>query len=192
MWPSSFEQTSKQLPADVVVVGDQDRFPARFETILPLRAGRSTLGSHPVADVLDQRVLDDLRESVGGDQAFLSELIDELLDDAPRQLETLRQATAAGDGDSARRAAHTLKGNARTFGAAELASLCQEAEAAAAERRSGRGAPPPRGDREAWAQVREALVAVRDGATEAAQPAALAGVCSSAASSSSIRIGFPT
>ena len=39
-----------------------------------------------MAHVLDQRVLDDLLASVGGDRAFFSELIDELLDDAPRQL----------------------------------------------------------------------------------------------------------
>jgi HPt (histidine-containing phosphotransfer) domain-containing protein len=117
-----------------------------------------------VADVLDQRVLDDLLASVGGDRAFLAELIDELLDDAPRQLATLRAAVTAGDAESARRAAHTLKGNARTFGAAELASPCQEAEAAAAE-----------GDLDAvrlrlddidaaWDHVRAELTAVRDGA----------------------------
>ena len=117
-----------------------------------------------MTDVLDQRVLDDLRESVGGDQAFFSELIDELLDEAPRQLETLRDAAAAGDGESARRAAHTLKGNGRTFGATELALVCQEAEAAAAN-----GDLDAVGNRlaaieEAWEQVRTALVAARDGA----------------------------
>jgi HPt (histidine-containing phosphotransfer) domain-containing protein len=117
-----------------------------------------------VADVLDQRALDDLRESVGDDDAFLSELIDEFLEDAPRQLETLREAAAAGDGTKARRAAHTLKGNGRTFGAAELAQLCQEAEAAAAN--GDLDALPPRlaAIDEAWERVRAALVAARDGA----------------------------
>jgi HPt (histidine-containing phosphotransfer) domain-containing protein len=81
---------------------------------------------------LDARTLQELRESVGGDQEFFSELIDEFLDDGPRQLETLRAATTSGDAETARRAAHTLKGTGRTFGAGAFASLCQEAEAAAA------------------------------------------------------------
>jgi len=54
-----------------------------------------------------------------------------LLADAPGQLATLRDAATSGDAEAARRAAHTLKGNGRTFGATALASLCQEAEAAA-------------------------------------------------------------
>jgi HPt (histidine-containing phosphotransfer) domain-containing protein len=85
-----------------------------------------------VTEVLDRQVLDDLRASVGNDDAFFAELVDELLADAPGQLATLREAAAAGDAESARRAAHTLKGNGRTFGAAELSELGQQLEAAAA------------------------------------------------------------
>ena len=81
---------------------------------------------------VDSAVLDELRESVGDDPVFLAELVDELLQDAPAQLESLRGAATSGDAAGAGRAAHTLKGNARTFGAGELASLCQEAETAAA------------------------------------------------------------
>jgi histidine phosphotransfer protein HptB len=115
-----------------------------------------------VADAVDKRVLDELRESIGGDRAFLSELIDEFLDEAPRQLETLREAAAAGDDERARRAAHTLKGNGRMLGATELASLCQEAEAAAANGdldavRNCLGAID-----EAYGQVRAALAAAQD------------------------------
>jgi HPt (histidine-containing phosphotransfer) domain-containing protein len=121
------------------------------------------LVSRAVADVLDPRVLDDLRASVGGDEAFVSELIGELLDDAPRQLDALRAALDAGDGEAARRAAHTLKGHGRTFGATELSSLSQEAEAAAAG--GDLDAVKDRLDAvaEAWERVRIALVAVRDG-----------------------------
>jgi HPt (histidine-containing phosphotransfer) domain-containing protein len=116
-----------------------------------------------VSDVLDRRVLDDLRASVGNDDAFFAELVDELLADAPGQLETLRTATSTGDAESARRAAHTLKGNGRTFGATRLAALGQEAEAAAAGGdleavRAGLG------DLEAaWGEAQSALVAARDG-----------------------------
>lgn len=121
------------------------------------------LGSRAVADVLDRRVLDDLRDSVGGDQAFVAELIDELLVDAPHQLATLREAAAAGDAETTRRAAHTLKGNGRTFGAVAFSSLCQEVEAAAAS--GDLEAVIPRFDaiHEAWEQVRGALGAAREG-----------------------------
>ena len=115
-----------------------------------------------MADVLDERVLDDLRASVGGDRAFVAELIDELLNDAPHQLETLRDAAATGDGDSARRAAHTLKANARTFGATELAVLAQEAEAAAANGDLNAVRDRLGAIEEAWEQVRAALVGARD------------------------------
>ena len=80
---------------------------------------------------MDNAVLGTLRESVGDDPEFLAELVDDFLQDAPSQLESLREAATCGDASAARRAAHTLKGNSRTFGAGELASLCQEAETAA-------------------------------------------------------------
>lgn len=81
---------------------------------------------------LDARTLHELLESVGGDHEFFAELIDEFLDDAPRQFESLRAATTSGDAEVMRRAAHTLKSSGRTFGAAAFGSMCQEAEAAAA------------------------------------------------------------
>jgi len=82
--------------------------------------------------VLDTAVLDQLRVSVGDDPEFLAELVDDFLQDASVQLESLRVAVASDAATDARRAAHTLKGNSRTFGAMQLATLCQEAETAAA------------------------------------------------------------
>ena len=118
-----------------------------------------------MANVLDAQVLEGLVESVGGDRAFFTELIDEFLDDAPRQLQALRVSATAGDAETTRRAAHTLKGNGRTFGATELALLCQEVEAAAANgdldvARSRIGEVD-----DAWERVRAALVAARDDTT---------------------------
>jgi HPt (histidine-containing phosphotransfer) domain-containing protein len=112
---------------------------------------------------LDNAVLGELRESVGDDPAFLAELIDDFVADAPLQLGSLREAAISGDATRARRAAHTLKGNSRTFGAGRLASLCQDAEAAA-----GAGdldAVVARMDEidQEWDRVRAELVALRDG-----------------------------
>jgi histidine phosphotransfer protein HptB len=111
---------------------------------------------------LNTGTLDELRDSVGGDSEFVGELVDEFLKDAPTQLQTLRAAAASGDADAARRAAHTLKGNGRTFGAGGLAALCQEAEAAA-----GAGdldAVLSRIDEidEEWGRVRAEVLALRD------------------------------
>lgn len=83
--------------------------------------------------VLDSAMLDQLRASVGDDPEFLAELVDDFLHDAPDQLETLRGAATSGAAADARRAAHTLKGNSRTFGAMQLAALCQGAETAAGD-----------------------------------------------------------
>jgi len=80
---------------------------------------------------LDQTVLRELCKSIGNDPEFLAELVGDFLADEPTQLESLRHAATSGDTIGATRAAHTLKGNSRTFGAEELASLCQEAETAA-------------------------------------------------------------
>jgi HPt (histidine-containing phosphotransfer) domain-containing protein len=112
---------------------------------------------------LDTAVLRELRESVGDDPEFVAELIDDFVADAPSQLESLRDAATSGDATRAGRAAHTLKGNSRTFGGKELASLCQEAETAA-----GAGdldavlSRVDEIDRE-WLRVRAELLAHRDG-----------------------------
>jgi HPt (histidine-containing phosphotransfer) domain-containing protein len=80
------------------------------------------------SDVLDRRALDTLLGSVGGDREFLAELVDEYLDDSPRQFVTMRKALADGDCEALRRAAHSLKSNSATFGATKLSTMCRELE----------------------------------------------------------------
>jgi HPt (histidine-containing phosphotransfer) domain-containing protein len=117
-----------------------------------------------VTAILDPTVLDDLRASVGGDEAFFAELVDELFADAPRQLAALREAASSGDAEGAHRAAHTLKGNARTFGAEELAALGLELETAAADGDLATVLNRLDAMDEAWVRTRAALVDQR-GAT---------------------------
>lgn len=76
--------------------------------------------------VIDLDTFNALRESMGGD--FIVELIDTFLDDLPNQVSQLRDALATRDADSFRRAAHTIKSNAATFGAARLTMLARELE----------------------------------------------------------------
>jgi histidine phosphotransfer protein HptB len=77
---------------------------------------------------LDQSALDALREMTGDDPAFMTELIDTFVDDSRHQCQAMTKAASSGDAVALRRAAHSLKSNSATFGAMELAELCQTAE----------------------------------------------------------------
>ena len=77
---------------------------------------------------LDDRVLSRLADSVGGDMAIVSELIDQFLTDAPALVETARAGVVSGDADEVRRALHTLTSNAATFGATDLAVSIRQLE----------------------------------------------------------------
>ncbi len=73
--------------------------------------------------VLDPAALTQLRE-MAGDASSMRALIDAFLQNAPGLVGEL----AGDEAEVVRRAAHTLKSNARTFGAADLADLCQKLE----------------------------------------------------------------
>jgi PAS domain S-box-containing protein len=82
------------------------------------------------ADVLDVGAIEQLR-AMGG-SAFLGELTGTFLASAPSLVATLAWARVEGNAEELRRGAHTLKSNARTFGAMKLAEVCQQLEAMAA------------------------------------------------------------
>ena len=108
--------------------------------------------------VLDPEALEQLRAQ-GGDRAFVFELVDTFLLDAPALVETLRGSLQDADAHELRRTAHTLKSNGRMFGATRLAALCQELEALArAESLAGAGELVALVDEE-YARVADALQA---------------------------------
>jgi HPt (histidine-containing phosphotransfer) domain-containing protein len=76
-------------------------------------------------------VLTRLAEGTGGDTEFVSELIEQFVADSPGLIAAARAGLGSGDSDEVRRAAHTLKSNAATFGAHALAQVCRELEQAA-------------------------------------------------------------
>ena len=78
-----------------------------------------------MSDLVDWAVALD---SVGGDADLLREVVDAFLAEAPRQLLAAENAIRDGDHVTLRRAAHTLKGNARYFGAQEVFDLASELE----------------------------------------------------------------
>ena len=76
---------------------------------------------------LDRAALDQLVVNLG-EREVVAELITVFLSDAPKLLESLRGAMAAGDAQEVRRAAHTLKSSSAPFGAAVLSELCGRLE----------------------------------------------------------------
>jgi signal transduction histidine kinase/CheY-like chemotaxis protein/HPt (histidine-containing phosphotransfer) domain-containing protein len=80
---------------------------------------------------IDRDVLARLAEGVGGDADFVSELIQGFAEDAPALVAAAREGLERGDADALRRAAHTLKSNAATFGAHALSDRSREVEQAA-------------------------------------------------------------
>ncbi len=75
---------------------------------------------------IDKTTFDELKQISGAD--FINELIDTFLEDAPRLFNELKAAQEAGNADTFRRAAHSLKSNAATFGATQLSELAKELE----------------------------------------------------------------
>jgi histidine phosphotransfer protein HptB len=75
---------------------------------------------------IQRNTLDELVSTT--DAAFVSELIDTFLDDAPSLLDSLRSTLASQDAEGFRRAAHSLKSNAATLGATALSASAKELE----------------------------------------------------------------
>lgn len=76
--------------------------------------------------VIDLNTYNALKESTGAD--FVSTLTDTFIDDGDALIEQMRAALSGKDAETFRRAAHSLKSNAATFGADELSALARELE----------------------------------------------------------------
>jgi HPt (histidine-containing phosphotransfer) domain-containing protein len=86
---------------------------------------------------IDRRALDKLRELVGGEESDLVELVNSFLEEGPSIMEALAESGPASGLHATRRAAHSMKSNARDMGATELAAICAGIEA-----RCSNGEPP--------------------------------------------------
>lgn len=84
----------------------------------------------PSAAAIDRGALRQLQEQLGG--AGLSQLVSAFLERAPDRLTRLRAAAGEGDADKVREQAHSLKGTARSFGAAEMGEIAARIEHQAA------------------------------------------------------------
>lgn len=84
----------------------------------------------PTEPALNLDILAQLNEALGGEVAGI---IGFFLEYLPNQIETLHKALDAGDMDTLRREAHSLKGSAGNLGALSLTRLCQALETQASE-----------------------------------------------------------
>ena len=76
----------------------------------------------------------ELRESVGGDEAFVKELVGAYLAESPGYLDAIAAAAAGGDAPAMVRPAHTLKSSSAALGAMRLAAVSKRLEFAGAGR----------------------------------------------------------
>ena len=76
--------------------------------------------------LIDKVTFEELKQMSGTD--FINELIDAFLEDAPHMIQNMQTAAEAGDVETFRRNAHSLKSNAYTFGATELGRLARDLE----------------------------------------------------------------
>ncbi len=84
---------------------------------------------------IDHEIFMELKDATGED--FAAELVNTFLCEAPGMISELKAAAGAADADRYRRAAHSIKSNASTFGATALAELARKVEL---------GKPPVAGD----------------------------------------------
>lgn len=76
--------------------------------------------------LIDQEAWETMKSMT--EPAFLVELIEVYLNDSPQLIEQIRTGLAAGEVDTVRRAAHSLKSNSASFGANRLANAARELE----------------------------------------------------------------
>ena len=71
---------------------------------------------------------DEALHCVNGDQRLLKDIVEAFLDESPRLLATIRTAIERQDAKTLQRAAHTLKGSTRYFGATQVSEIALQLE----------------------------------------------------------------
>ena len=109
--------------------------------------------------VIDKATFDELKQMSGDD--FINELIDTFLEDAPNMIAEIKSALADNDADTFRRAAHSMKSNAATFGANELAELAKELEMLGKDNKLNETGDKLQSMEEAYASAKKELEALK-------------------------------
>jgi CheY-like chemotaxis protein/HPt (histidine-containing phosphotransfer) domain-containing protein len=91
------------------------------------RASEAREGDSTAPDALDQSVLRELQDELGGADV-LRDVVTTFLKETPGFLATLRSAAEKGDAGAIRMAAHTIKSSSAMLGARALSACCAELE----------------------------------------------------------------
>lgn len=113
--------------------------------------------------LLDAAALATLHDLIGDDREGLGDIVGAFLEDAPAQIAELQRGLERDDVQLIRRIAHTLKGNASTFGALDLAQACRELEEAAKGDSLGSAATMAAEIEARWRVARPAIEALTAG-----------------------------
>jgi HPt (histidine-containing phosphotransfer) domain-containing protein len=109
--------------------------------------------------VIDRTTFDELKQMSGDD--FINELIDTFLEDAPKMIAEIKSSHTANNAETFRRAAHSMKSNAATFGASQLAALAKELEMLGKENKLNETGDRLRVLEEAYKSVRDELTGLK-------------------------------
>ncbi|MDX1378147.1 MAG: Hpt domain-containing protein [Anaerolineales bacterium] len=105
--------------------------------------------------LINKETFDELKQMSGDD--FINELIDTFLEDAPKMIAEIKSALDSNDADTFRRAAHSMKSNAATFGATDLSALAKELEMLGKENKLNETGDKLKSMEDAYASVRHEL-----------------------------------
>ncbi|HYK95125.1 MAG TPA: Hpt domain-containing protein [Candidatus Dormibacteraeota bacterium] len=115
-----------------------------------------TAGDPPI---LDAAVLAELRESTGGDDDFIRELVEAYVSEATGYLEAMTAAAGVADAAAIIRPAHTLKSSSATLGAMRLSAISRGIEEAGRAGRTDALASDVDQARATWTETLAALTA---------------------------------
>lgn len=93
-----------------------------------------------MSEPISRAYLATLFEMVGGDVAWLADLLDMYVADTTEKLSEADQAVGAGDNEALKKVAHTMKGTSVNIGANTMGSLCERLQRMATTGETG-GAP---------------------------------------------------
>lgn len=114
-------------------------------------------------EIINEAALDKLQRAVGGDPEDLHELIDDFGTIGPDLIRQLDLALQNQDWKSLRVSAHSLKSNAREFGAKALEDLCQTLEKQCSEADMDQPERQIAGIAAAFSQAQKALEEYKNG-----------------------------
>ena len=112
-------------------------------------------------NVIDLAVYQELSEMVGDD--FIDEMVDAFLEEGVQFVADLDRAIADQDVERFRRAAHSLKSNAATFGAMKLSGLAKELEEMARDGQLKGAAEKLKPVSDAFSKAEQGLKELRNG-----------------------------